>query len=74
MNLGTIIYGLKIGGIFFVGPHDKVYSTLGSILGSPHFFGRVPYNRGYHKDPFPYSPRSTGKLRVIIDGERWKFG
>ena len=31
----------KIRGTFFGGPHDKDYSILGSILGSP-CFGKLP--------------------------------
>ena len=32
----------KIGGNLFGGPHNKDYSILGSILGSPHF-GKLPF-------------------------------
>ena len=32
----------KIGGTFFGGSHNKDYSILGSILGSP-YFGKLPY-------------------------------
>ena len=38
-----IVYGdfPKLG-VPFGGPHNKDYSILGSILGSPHF-GKLPY-------------------------------
>ena len=32
----------KIRGALFGGPHNKDYSILGSILGSP-YFGKLPY-------------------------------
>ena len=32
----------KIRGTFFGGPHNKDYSILGSLLGSP-YFGKLPY-------------------------------
>ena len=32
----------KIRGTLFGGPHNKDYSILGSILGSP-YFGKLPY-------------------------------
>ena len=39
----------KLGGTLFGGPHNKDYSILGSILGSP-YFGKLPnhaeVNRG----------------------------
>ena len=33
----------KIRGYFFGGPHNKCYSILGSILGSP-YLGKLPHN------------------------------
>ena len=38
-----VIWGFpKIRGTLFGGPHNKDYSILGSILGSP-YFGKLPY-------------------------------
>ena len=34
----------KIRGTFLGGPHNKDYSFLGCILGSPHF-GKLPFER-----------------------------
>ena len=40
----TPIWGFpKVRGTFFGGPHNKDYSILGSILGSP-LLGKLPYN------------------------------
>ena len=48
--LGFRVYGEiwvvpKIRGPLFRGPHNKDYSILGSILGSP-YFGKLPYEVG----------------------------
>ena len=32
----------KLGGLPFLGPHNKDYNIFGSILGSP-YFGKLPY-------------------------------
>ena len=45
-NCDTLIWGFpKIRGTIFGSPHNKDYSILGSILGSP-YFGKLPY--GFH--------------------------
>ena len=42
MSTWNAKWGLpKILGTFFGGPHNKDYSILGSILGSP-YFGKLP--------------------------------
>ena len=35
-------------GTFFGGPHNKDYSILGSILGSP-YFGKLPFSGCTHE-------------------------
>ena len=40
----NVIWGVsKIRGYLFEGPHNKDYSTLGSVLGFP-YLGKVPFN------------------------------
>ena len=47
LQAGLEIWGFpKISGTLFGGPHNKDYSILGSILGSP-YFGKLPYRTCY---------------------------
>ena len=57
----------KIRGTLLRGPHNKDYSILGSILGSP-YFGKLPYINSVPYKPLQAQPRPIVRAQEKFRG------
>ena len=58
-------------GVPYWGPHNKDYSILGSILGSP-YFGKLPYRDNGKMETIYWG--YTGRMAKKMETTFWGFG